>query len=109
MTTVTRTPLTLRKSEHLGDWYVIERRNGGDVSDACVEGTAAEMLAIAATIAARGYFGARRCAVEFSDGAFTFWSPRNSTGGGNDAIHPDDADDLAREIRAALTPETTPR
>lgn len=106
---MTRIPLTLRKSEFLDDWYVIERRSGGDISDACVEGTAAEMLAIAATITARGYFGARRCAVEFSDGAFLFWSPRNSQGDANDAISPEDADDLAREIRAALATETTTR
>lgn len=122
---MTRIPLTLRKSDAFDDWYLIERRDhdgrrweeptpwgvalrkSARISDACVEGSAAEMLAIAAAIETRGRYFADRCAVWFDDDRAFFESPRNSQEPGVATLA--DADDLAREIRAALATETTAR
>lgn len=123
---MTRIPLTLRKSEFTDDWYLIERRDhdgrrweerndyGTEVCksarfsrNADVEGDAAEMLAIAAAIETRGRFSAKRCAVWFVGDRAFFESPRNSQEPG--VVTLADADDLAREIRAALATETTTR
>lgn len=115
--------LTIRKSEMLGDWYVIERaehdgrewletigpnaqalRCSSRFSDADVEGTASDMLEIAAAIEKRGSFSAKRCAVlivpatAFSMNATAeFWSPRNSRARG--AVTLAEADELAALIR----------
>ena len=67
----------------------------------------AEMLAIAAAIETRGRFSAKRCAVWFVGDRAFFESPRNSQEPG--VVTLADADDLAREIRAALATETTTR
>ncbi|MFM9635017.1 hypothetical protein ACKI10_47055, partial [Streptomyces galilaeus] len=48
-------------------------------SDADVEGTGAEMRAIAQAILERRGAHAKRCAVYFEDGKAHFRSPRNST------------------------------
>lgn len=90
--------LVCRKSDALDDWYVIDRkvhdgtselrqgRHGGlsffmssRISDADVEGRAAEMLAIADAIDADGSVSFRRCAVDCVADGFEFYSPRNST------------------------------
>ena len=74
--------IVLKKSGALDDWYTIERAHhenrqwleptgpnsmrlmySGRISDACVEGTAAEMLEIAKAIKARGSASFKRCAV----------------------------------------------
>lgn len=110
--------LTLRESG-LDDWYVIElaehdgrtwlERDGNGcyglrcssrMSDADVEGTAAEMLAIANAIDARGHVSFKRCAVRWTDAHAEFWSPRNSQRRG--IVSHDDARLLAEEIRAKL-------
>lgn len=113
-------PLTIRKSDDIDDWYVIERAEhdgrqwlekteygysfmtSARIGNADVEGTRDEMLAIAKAVEDRTDFHAGRCAVEFDSGAgqFQFSSPRNS-------IHADAhttavADALAAEIRALL-------
>lgn len=78
---------TITKAEHEGVTEV--RWSGGHgrlycsdrVSDACVEGTRAEMVAIANGIKARTPVSFRRCAVSFDDGMehALFRSPRNSS------------------------------
>lgn len=90
--------LTLHKSEHMEDWYIIERavhdhkqwmekteyghalRCSSRISDGDVEGPAYEMNAIARAIMNKGYFSAKRCAVNVDKRTNTaeFWSPRNS-------------------------------
>lgn len=89
--------LTLVKSDGMDDWYIIERaehdgrawfepnEHGASLcmssrfSDADVEGTAGEMLAVAAAIRAKGHFyDARRCSVNATSEPVRFESPRNS-------------------------------
>lgn len=48
------------------------------ISDACVEGTKAEMLSIAVGIKTKQPVEYRRCAVDFEYDNAYFWSPRNS-------------------------------
>ena len=115
-------PLTLRGDDS-HDWYVIERRDhdgrrwmereGPGVvalhtsarfsQNADVEGNASEMLGIADAIERRGEFSAKRCAVRIDGDLAYFESPRNSREPG--VVTLADADDLAAQIRAALTPE----
>lgn len=112
--------ITLQKSDWLKDWYTIERAqhenrqwlaplggNGfqfmdsGRISDACVEGTAEEMRAIAEAIKARGSASFKRCAVHVKGEIAYFCSPRNST---RDAEVPlADAEEFADQVLAALT------
>lgn len=111
--------LTLRKASMLDDWYIIERaehdgrvwmestgpnssalRCSSRFSDADVEGTAEEMLAIADAIEARRVFTARRCAVEITWDGAEFWSPRNSITPGRTSIR--EADELVVLIRQTL-------
>jgi hypothetical protein len=113
-----RGALTLRHCEDFGDWYIIERakhdgrvwlepteygaslRSSARISDADVEGTAADMLAIADAIEARGEYSAKRCSVDAVGADVLFCSPRNST---VDARVPRVvAAALAQEIRAKL-------
>jgi hypothetical protein len=113
--------LTLRKSEWLDDWYIIERaehdgrewtepmggngfalRTSARFSDADVEGAAVEMLGIAAAIERRGEEGFKRCAVSVDGDKASFWSPRNSQTEGVVSLAAADA--LAAEIRAKLAP-----
>lgn len=98
--------LTLRKSRHLIDWYVIERVAPGvaDRSDVSVEGTQGEMVAIAEAIELRSSVSFIRCAVDIHGDHAFFYSPRNSgfdgkfAGKATLAV----ADDLAAQIRAAF-------
>lgn len=90
--------LTIRHSENMGDWYVIERaehdgriwlemdpdgrtgsvRCSSRFSDADVEGDSAEMLAIADAIVSRTSASFKRCAVNVTGEVVSFRSPRNS-------------------------------
>jgi hypothetical protein len=90
--------LTVVKSEHMGDWFCIEWAAGDHdgrewlepteyghkfmrsarPSDACIEGPADEMLALANAIEAREAVEFRRCAVEVRGETVDLWSPRNS-------------------------------
>lgn len=68
------------------------------ISDACVEGTAAEMLAIANAIKARHWVTFKRCAVRVEGDLAYFCSPRNST---RDAEVPlADAEEFADQVLA---------
>lgn len=115
--------LTIRKT-YLDDWYVIERaaHDGKEwfepipggfslqcssrFSDADVEGTSAEMLAIAKAIRERRPESFKRCAVRpCGEGMMAFCSPRNSQEDGVVTIA--DADDLADEIEKTLAAAKT--
>jgi hypothetical protein len=111
--------IVLQKSDSLDDWYTIERAqhegrqwleptgpnsmqfmDSARISDACVEGTAAEMREIAQAIKARGSASFKRCAVRVAGERAYFCSPRNST---TDAEVPlADADEFADSALAAL-------
>ena len=83
-------------SDSLPDWYTIELavhenrhwmeptqygaalRYSGRISDADVEGTSEEMLAIAAAIKQGTSVEFRRCAAEHVDNGYLLHSPRNS-------------------------------
>lgn len=114
--------IKLKMCEHMGDWYTIVRaehdgrewwvETGPNSSswhmserltpNACIEGNAAEMLAIARAIKVRGSEAFKRCAVAFNDDGAHFWSPKNST---EDAIIPvADADAFADEVLRDLAP-----
>jgi hypothetical protein len=88
----------LRKSEHMDDWYVIEKAEhehtshwdrvgpnafslscSSRISDACVEGPLAHMAGIAKAVRYRGRYFERRCAVDATGREVLIWSPRNST------------------------------
>jgi hypothetical protein len=109
--------LTMRKSEHLPDWYLIERaehdgrmweeQTGPHSSalmyssrfstNADVEGASYEMLAIADAIEQRGEASFRRCEVIIEGEHALFCSPRNSREPGRVTLA--EADALAAEIR----------
>lgn len=117
--------LTLKKG-YMDDWYTIERAEheeiqeirkhptlpnvmilyySGRISDACVEGDASEMMAIAQAIQAEGSAQFDRCAVQRVEGhGFFFWSPRNSQE--RAFVETEDAKELAEEIKARLFLET---
>lgn len=121
--------LTIRNCDDLGDWYVIERAEhdgrswigtrdlpgygpiqslhcSSRFSDADVEGTAAEMLAIADAIERRAYVSFRRCAVYADREPVRFRSPRNSIDDGECTYA--EAAELAALIRKTITkPEAT--
>lgn len=111
--------LTLTKSDFLDDWYLIERaehdgrswlepigpnatalRCSSRFSDADVEGTGAEMLAIADAIERRDRVSFKRCAVNARADPVTFCSPRNSRTDGECSLA--EADELVALIRASL-------
>lgn len=92
--------LTIRKSDAMGDWYVIEwaEHDGREwmersqrypnvsnfmrsarVSDADVEGPGSEMRAAAQAIIERGEFSARRLEVRVAGDSTFLSSPRNSS------------------------------
>lgn len=115
--------LAIQKSEHMPDWYLIERAehdgsmwiqpvsegcarfmSSARFSDADVEGTGAEMLAIAKAIEARESEEFKRCAVEVLDDGVHFWSPRNSRENGVCSLA--EADELAAAIRVAVAKGT---
>lgn len=103
----------------MDDWYCIERaehdgrewlekvgpngfalRYSGRISDADVEGTGVEMLAIADAIEARSFVRFKRCAVDARKNPVEFESPRNSERAGTCSLA--EADELAKEIRSKL-------
>jgi hypothetical protein len=105
-----------RKSAGLDDWYVIElaEHSGAQglvptgpgvlsfysaarISDADVEGTGGEMLAVADAIEQRRSVNFRRCAATLAGESYELESPRNSTRPGKISL--DEADALARSIR----------
>lgn len=111
--------LKLCKSDWLGDWFTIERaehenkrwfedvpgmtnarafQHSGRISDADVEGTLAEMVALAEAIETKGSKGFKRCAVDARQEPVKFWSPRNTMERMGEVSY-EDALDLARQIR----------
>jgi hypothetical protein len=106
------------RSENLDDWYLIERAEhdgttelrrvgygfalwtSARISDADVEGTGAEMLALADAIDAGEDESFSRCSVEFADGGVLFDSPRNSQQPARVSVA--SAKALAAKIRAAV-------
>lgn len=115
------TRLTLVKSDCIEDWYLIERaehdgrewfeqtgpntfalRMSARLGNADIEGSAAEMRAIAKAIREHDYTSFRRCAVDArsTKKPTRFWSPRNSIGRGE--VPYADALALAEEIDRAL-------
>lgn len=97
--------LQLRTST-LENWYVIERADGGRVSDAQVEGTAEQVLAIAEAITERSSACFKRCAVECAKHYVRLWSPRNSQQPACVGIG--DADALAADILRKLGTTSEP-
>lgn len=89
--------VSFRKSKIIDDWYVIEGIN----TDACIEGTAEEMLQIAKAIENRGRESFRRCAVNVNGNDAILYSPRNSEYPGTCSLI--EADDLVKQIRLLLT------
>lgn len=110
--------LILKKSENLDDWYTIELAEhenkywsepteygstlmySGRISDACVEGSAAEMLAIADAIDQHKRVSFKRCAVNYNYNNVEFYSPRNSKKPGS-CSHAE-ASELATKIRLVV-------
>lgn len=111
--------LTLRKSDHMGDWYIIEWANHADstwienrgsfdawmtsgrMGDADAEGYGGEMLHIATAIEARVDEEFRRVGLRFVPGGAHIYSPRNSSDCG--PVLPFDVlDALAVTIRATV-------
>ena len=115
--------LKIVKCDVMDGWYLIERaehdgrvwvemtgpntsalRCSARFSDADVEGTPGEMLAIAEAIETHAEVSFRRCAVDARTEPVTFWSPRNSQTPG--AVTYAEAASLAAEIRATLAQQT---
>ena len=114
--------IKLNKSDCMDDWYTIVRAKHDGKEwmekcghnsirfmcserlspEACIEGDGHEMLAIADAIKRRGSAHFKRCAVSFTAGAAQFWSPKNSEK--QVLISIEDADELADQIVAELTP-----
>lgn len=113
------TPLALSKPDANDNWYLIDRRDHDGrewwepveygrkfccahrlVSDADVEGTAADMLGIANAIERRGQYHAKRCAVQVCGDLVEVYRPRGNYRRG--VVTLADADALAAEIRATL-------
>lgn len=116
--------IVLNKCDGMDDWYtIIKAEHDGRVwvedisessgiprhqklmlseriSDACVEGTAYEMLEIAKAIKEKADISFRRCAVSFEYDGVHFYSPRNSSIDGIVSI--DEADELADQILEKL-------
>ncbi len=113
--------IKLVKAECLDNWYTIEwaehdgrawfepTEYGGEslhmscrISDACVEGSAEEMIEIAKAIQKRGTVSFRRCAIltDINIGTVEFWSPRNSDKHG--IVTQLAADNLAEQILREL-------
>lgn len=113
--------IVLKKSNNLEDWYTIECAQhenrqwleptgpnsmqlmySGRISDACVEGTAAEMIELAKAIKARGSASFKRCAVRVDGERAYFRNPRSSE---RDAEVPlADADEFADRALTELMP-----
>lgn len=114
--------LTVKKSEFLTDWYVIERlehdgrewmettgpgcmslRLSSRFSDADVEGPSYEILAIARAIEQRSEAIFKRCSVDATSDPVKFSSPRNSRKDGECSLA--EADELVITIRRQVRPE----
>lgn len=114
--------IVLRKSEHIDDWYTIVRAEHDGLEwiehtgpnsmrfmcserlspEACIEGNADEMLAMANAIRSRKAVLFKRCAVHFERDGAHFSSPKNSE---RDAVVPvEDADEFASQVQDELTP-----
>jgi hypothetical protein len=91
------TQLVTRASSWIDDWYVIEYADGGSISDACVEGTKGEIIALAQAVLAGGEEYFRRCSVSPTDDGFVFSSPRNSEYSG---------DEIPRDVAVAWATAT---
>lgn len=96
------------------DWYTLERESGRRLAWASVEGSAAEMRALATAILAGEGYAAKRCAVELVSGArgggggWSVWSPRNHASDTYPRITPAEARGLAEQIlRDVPTTEET--
>lgn len=110
----------VKKSEWLDDWYVIERaehdgrqwfdpceggmifRTSSRLTGADIEGTAAEMLAIATAIETGESFCAKRCQSARMDTGYAMMSPRNDERA--TIITFEEATELAADIRAKVMP-----
>lgn len=107
--------IKLNKFQYLEDWYTIIRQEheglewteevapncfqymtSERISDACVEGTGTEMLAIAHAIKDRKSASFHRCEVFFSGGVVHFSSPRNSQVDGITSV--EEADEFADAV-----------
>lgn len=106
------------KSDNMSDWYTIERAEhdnqrwmkpteygaslmySGRISDACVEGTAIEMLELAAAIENGQSESFKRCAVRWTKDGYLLSSPRNSQHPG--LVSHKLALELAADIRAKV-------
>lgn len=111
--------LTIRKSHFTDDWYLIERAkhdgrewlekyddgatfmHSARISNADIEGTSDEMLAVANAIETRDEFRAKRCAVKVVGDRVLLWSPRNSRKAASVPLAVADA--LVAQIRATLS------
>jgi len=112
--------LALSKSEYMDDWYAIvkaqpivrewmERTTPNCYRfmaserlspEACIEGTAEQMLALARAIQLREAVSFKRCAVHFEADGVHFSSPKNSE---RDAVvSVEDADEFAAHVLAKL-------
>lgn len=111
--------LTLRKSEWLDNWYVIERaehdgrewlepdgpnvmhfRKSSRIGNADIEGTAEEMREIARAIKSKTSASFKRCAAVYTTAGVRMSSPRNSIGA--TLVPHEDAIALAEEIEEKL-------
>lgn len=68
-------------SSAFAGWFALVDAKGRYVSDACVEGDAEQMTALAAALRAGTNYHAKRCAAMLVDDAYHLWSPRNTVGG----------------------------
>ena len=114
--------IKLNHCDDLGDWYTIVRaehdgrewmeETGPNSSrfmmserlspEACIEGPAEHMLALAMAIKKRKSVSFKRCAVHFASDGAHFSSPKNSE---RDAVVPVEcADEFAAQVLAELTP-----
>lgn len=110
---------TVNKSDNMGDWWTIDRAEhdgrhwmerteygmalmcSSRLGNADIEGTAAEMLAIAAAIERGESESFRRCAAKHTADGYLMSSPRNSLE--PTLITHDEAKELAADIRAKVT------
>lgn len=83
------------------DWCCLYDAGGKYVSDACFEGSIAEMASIAAALRGGRNAEHKRCAVTFVDGKIHLCSPRNTLGRPAE-IPASMADDLAKIIEDAI-------
>jgi hypothetical protein len=118
-TTEVDAKLNLVRSDGMGDWFTIERAEhanqhwmkpignnsmammySGRISDACVEGTAEEMLEIGKAIEDRRYVSFKRCSVDARGERALFNSPRNSLV--TASVPMEFAGELAQQIKKEL-------